>query len=57
MKGGKKGLLVNSRNLCSGKPGRMTVSMIAPEQQALRHPAAAEEQLRQGEEGQEASET
>jgi hypothetical protein len=29
MKGGKKGLLVNSRNLCSGKPGRMTVHMVA----------------------------
>jgi hypothetical protein len=27
MKGGKKGLLVNSRNLCQGKPGRMTVKM------------------------------
>jgi hypothetical protein len=29
MKGGKKGLLVNSRNLCQGKPGRMTVDMTA----------------------------
>ncbi len=29
MKGGKKGLLVNSRNLCQGKPGRMTVNMSA----------------------------
>ena len=29
MKGGKKGLLVNSRNLCQGKPGRMTVNMTA----------------------------
>jgi|GEM_PF-154233 len=29
MKGGKKGLLVNSRNLCTGKPGRMTVHMVA----------------------------
>lgn len=27
MKGGKKGLLVNSRNLCAGKPGRTTVKM------------------------------
>ncbi len=29
MKGGRKGLLVNSRNLCQGKPGRMTVNMVA----------------------------
>ena len=29
MKGGKKGLLVNSRNLCQGKPGRMTVNTAA----------------------------
>jgi hypothetical protein len=29
MRGGKKGLLINSRNLCSGKPGRMTVNMTA----------------------------
>jgi hypothetical protein len=29
MKGGRKGLLVNSRNLCQGKPGRMTVDMTA----------------------------
>ena len=29
MKGGKKGLLVNSRDLCQGKPGRMTVNMAA----------------------------
>ncbi|HEX3735057.1 MAG TPA: hypothetical protein VHU86_07855 [Solirubrobacterales bacterium] len=29
MKGGKKGLLVNSRNLCQGKQGRMTVDMTA----------------------------
>jgi hypothetical protein len=29
MKGGKKGLLVNSRNLCAGKVTRMTVDMVA----------------------------
>ncbi|HEX3735226.1 MAG TPA: hypothetical protein VHU86_08730, partial [Solirubrobacterales bacterium] len=29
MKGGKKGLLVNSRNLCQGTPGKMTVDMTA----------------------------
>jgi hypothetical protein len=29
MKGGNKGHLVNSRNLCSGKPGRMAVNMTA----------------------------
>jgi hypothetical protein len=29
MKGGRKGLLVNSRNLCQGKPGRITVDMTA----------------------------
>jgi hypothetical protein len=29
MQGGKKGLLVNSRNLCKGKPGRMTVRLLA----------------------------
>ncbi len=29
MKGGKKGLLVNSRNLCQGRQGRMTVNMTA----------------------------
>jgi hypothetical protein len=28
MKGGKKGLLVNSRDLCNGKQGRMTVNTI-----------------------------
>jgi len=28
MKGGNKGLLVNSRNLCQGKPGRLTVKMV-----------------------------
>jgi hypothetical protein len=28
MKGGKKGLLVNSRDLCQGRPGRMTVNMV-----------------------------
>ena len=27
MKGGKKGLLVNSRNICRGKKSRMTVKM------------------------------
>lgn len=27
MKGGAKGLLVNSRDLCKGKPGRLTVKM------------------------------
>jgi hypothetical protein len=29
MKGGKKGLLINSRDLCKGKPGRLTVKMVA----------------------------
>jgi hypothetical protein len=29
MQGGKKGLLVNSRNLCSGRPARATVRLIA----------------------------
>jgi hypothetical protein len=29
MKGGAKGLLVNSRNLCQGKPGHLTVKMAA----------------------------
>jgi hypothetical protein len=28
MKGGKKGLLVNSRDLCRGKPPRLTVNML-----------------------------
>jgi hypothetical protein len=28
MKGGKKGLLINSRDLCKGKPGKLTVSMV-----------------------------
>jgi hypothetical protein len=28
MKGGKKGLLVNSRDLCQGRPGRMTVNTV-----------------------------
>ena len=28
MKGGRKGLLVNSRNLCKGKVTRMTVKMV-----------------------------
>jgi hypothetical protein len=28
MKGGGKGLLINSRDLCKGKPGRLTVKML-----------------------------
>ncbi len=35
MKGGAKGLLVNSRNLCQGKPGRLTVKMAAQNNKAL----------------------
>jgi hypothetical protein len=28
MKGGKKGLLINSRDLCKGKPGHLTINML-----------------------------
>ncbi|HEV2858028.1 MAG TPA: hypothetical protein VGW80_06455 [Solirubrobacterales bacterium] len=35
MKGGKKSLLVNSRNLCKGKPARATVNMVG--QNGKRH--------------------
>jgi hypothetical protein len=28
MKGGRKGLLINSRDLCQGKPGKLTVRMV-----------------------------
>ncbi len=35
MKGGKRGLLVNSRNLCKGKPGRLTVRMVGQNNKSL----------------------